>query len=208
MLPKKLFRGSKSYQPCPLSKCPNIISVNEFSDKELLEKFLDPDTRSYAFNLLVRKYQEPVYLHIRRMVIDHDDTNDIVQNVFIKVWKNLETFREDSKLYTWIYRIATNESITFLKRKRNKYFLPLEDVANYMSSVIDSGNYYNGDEIQTKLQKAILNLPTKQRLIFNMKYFEELKYEEISEILGTSIGALKASYHHAVKKIEKQLKEN
>lgn len=182
--------------------------MNNVPDKELLEKFRDPDSRNDAFDLLVKKYQERIYFHIRRMVIDHDDANDVVQNVFIKVWQNLSKFREDSNFYTWLYRIATNESITFLKRKKNKYFLPIDDLSQQLSAPIESGRNYDGDEIQDKLQKAVLTLPTKQRLIFNMKYYEELKYDEISEILGTSVGALKASYHHAVKKIEKYLKEH
>jgi len=165
--------------------------------------FREMDSRSYAFNLIVRKYQERLYWHIRKIVISHDDSDDVIQNTFLKVWTGLERFREDSQLFTWLYRIATNEALTFLKKKRTKFFLPLVDVEQQLSSTLESSPHVNGDEIQLKLQKAILTLPEKQRLVFNMKYFDELKYEEISEILGTSVGALKASYHHAVKKIEK-----
>ncbi len=144
---------------------------------------------------------------MRKIVIDHDDTNDVVQNTFIKIWKALPNFRGDSKIYTWLYRIATNESITFLKKKRKHLFQSIDEVSHGLSSQID-GPYFDGDEIERKLQKAILTLPTKQRLVFNMKYFDELKYDEISEILGTSVGALKASYHHAKNKIEDYLTNN
>lgn len=175
-------------------------------DKDLIEKIQNPDTRNYGFNLLVREYQERIYWHVRKMVIDHDDSDDLVQDIFIKVWNNLDKFREDSKLYTWIYRIATNECLNFLKKKKNKFFLPINDVASELATKIDSGCHISGDEIQMKLQKALLTLPNKQRLVFNMKYFDEMKFKDISEITGTSVGALKASYHLAVKKIEENLK--
>ena len=142
------------------------------------------------------------------MVIDHDDADDLTQEVFLKVWKNLENFRQDAQLYTWLYRIATNECLTFLSSKKRKFFLPINDVAAELADKIDSSADISGDEIQLKLQKALLKLPDKQRLVFNMKYYDELKYEEISEILGTSVGALKASYHLAVKKIEEFLKQD
>lgn len=175
-------------------------------DKDLIEKIQNPDTRNYGFNLLVREYQERIYWHVRKMVIDHDDSDDLVQDIFIKVWKNLDKFREDSKLYTWIYRIATNECLNFLNKKKNKFFLPINDVASELTTKIDNGSHISGDEIQIKLQKALLKLPDKQRLVFNMKYFDEMKFKDISEITGTSVGALKASYHLAVKKIEENLK--
>lgn len=171
-------------------------------DSELIEKLKGEDTRNYAFNLLVRKYQERIYWHIRKMVIDHDDADDLVQEVFIKVWKYLDKFRGDSKLYTWIYRIATNECLSFLAKKKKRFFLPIVDVEKELSTQIDNGNNITGDEIQLKLQKALLQLPDKQRMVFNMKYFDEMKYEDIAKITETSVGALKASYHHAVKKIE------
>jgi len=174
-------------------------------DKDLLEKLRDPDSRSYGFNLLVREYQERIYWHIRKMVVDHDDADDLTQEVFIKVWKNLDKFREDAKLYTWVYRIATNECLSFLAKKKRRFFLPIHDVESELSNKIDLNSTIDGDEIQVRLQKALLKLPDKQRLVFNMKYFDELKYEEIAEITETSVGALKASYHHAVKKIEESL---
>lgn len=136
------------------------------------------------------------------MVIDHDDADDLVQEIFVKVWKNLDSFREDSKLYTWIYRIATNECLTFLKKKKRKYFVPIGDVTKELSQKLDEDISISGDEVQLKLQKALLRLPDKQRIVFNMKYFDEMKFTEIAEVTGTSVGALKASYHHAVKKIE------
>lgn len=140
------------------------------------------------------------------MVIDHDDANDLVQDIFIKIWKNLDSFRKDSKLYTWIYRIATNETLNFLSKKKKRFFLPINDVAAELENKLDQGVLIDGDMVQLKLQKALLKLPEKQRLVFNMKYFENMKFDEISEITHTSVGALKASYHHAVKKIEEFVK--
>jgi RNA polymerase sigma factor (sigma-70 family) len=174
-------------------------------DKELLLKIRNPDTRSYGFNLLVREYQKRVYGHIRKMVIDHDDADDLTQEVFIKVHKHIDNFREDSLLYTWIYRIATNECLSFLDRKKRRFFLPIGDITGELESKLDHSPHITGDEIQLKLQKALLKLPDKQRLVFNMKYFDDLPYEQISAITNTSVGALKASYHHAVKKIEEFL---
>jgi len=182
--------------------------MEEYSDKELLEKFSNEATRSYAFNLLVKKYQRRLYAHIRRMLIDHEDSNDVLQNVLLKMWQNLHSFKADSQLFTWLYRVATNECLTFLKKKRTKYFLPLVDVEHQLSKSLEDDNYFNGDEIQLKLQKAILTLPEKQRLVFNMKYYEDFKYEDMSQVLGTSVGALKASYHIAVKKIEEFVLKN
>lgn len=176
-------------------------------DKELLAKIRNPETRNYGFNMLVRAYQQRIYWHVRKMVIDHDDADDVTQEVFIKVHKNIKGFREDSQLYTWIYRIATNECLSFLQRKKRRFFLPIGDVTKELSKALDTSSHISGDEIQLKLQKALLKLPDKQRLVFNMKYFDDMSYEEISEITGTSIGALKASYHHAVKKIEDLLAE-
>lgn len=175
-------------------------------DKKILELFKDENSTNYAFSLLVKTYQERIYLHIRRMVISHDDADDITQNTFIKAWKGLSNFKGDSQLSTWLYRIATNESITFLNKKKKLLFLPIVDVEKQLSHQIDNGQHFTGDEIQIKLQKAILTLPEKQRLVFNMKYFDDLKYDEIAEVLDTSVGALKASFHHATKKIEEFLK--
>ena len=182
--------------------------MEEYSDKELLIKFREENTRSYAYNLLVKKYQKRLYTHIRRMLIDHDDTNDVLQNVWIKVWNNLLGFKEESQLFTWLYRIATNESLSFLKKKRTRFFIPIVDVEYQLSKSLEDDNYFRGDEIQLKLQKAILTLPEKQRLVFNMKYYENFKYEDMSKVLGTSVGALKASYHIAVKKIEEFVVKN
>jgi RNA polymerase sigma-70 factor (ECF subfamily) len=141
------------------------------------------------------------------MVIDHDDADDITQEVFIKIHKHIDSFREDAQLYTWIYRIATNECLTFLQRKKRRFFLPIGDVEGELTAKLDSNSTLTGDEIQLKLQKALLKLPDKQRLVFNMKYFDDMSYEQISEITDTTVGALKASYHHAVKKIEDYLSE-
>lgn len=174
-------------------------------DKELLDKIRNPDTRNYGFNLLVLAYQKRVYGHVRKMVIDHDDADDVTQEIFIKIHKYIDNFREDAQLYTWIYRIATNECLTFLQRKKRRFFLPIGDVAAELSAKLDSSSLVTGDEIQLKLQKALLKLPDKQRVVFNMKYFDDMSYEQISEITNTSVGALKASYHHAVKKIEDYL---
>ncbi|HTN00005.1 MAG TPA: sigma-70 family RNA polymerase sigma factor [Pedobacter sp.] len=176
--------------------------MKQVEDSEILLKFSVEKTRNEGFNLLLNKYQQKIYWHIRRLVIDHDDTDDLVQETFVKVWKNLANFRSDSQLYTWIYRIATNESITFLNKKKLKNNISLDDVSSELAESLTASHYFDGDKIQRKLQEAILTLPEKQRIIFNMKYFDDMKYDEISEVLGTSVGALKASFHIAVKKIE------
>ena len=180
----------------------------ELSDKELLEQFRNEQTLNYAFNLLVRKYQKRLYWHIRKILLNHDDTDDVLQNVFIKVWKNVDGFREDSSLFTWLFRIATNESLSHLQKQRRHSIVSMNEVNDYLTESLESDVYFEGDEIQRKFQLAILQLPNKQRIIFNMKYFDEMKYEEISGVLKTSVGALKASYHFAVKKIEEFLKED
>jgi len=174
----------------------------QVDDAEILRKFQDEKTRNEAFNLLLKKYQQKLYWHIRRMVIDHDDADDLIQDTFVKVWKNLPGFRSDAQLYTWMYRIATNECITFLNKKKQKNNIPLDDVAYELADTLADSSYFNGDQAQLKLQQAILTLPEKQRLVFNMKYYDDMKYEEMSDVLGTSVGALKASFHLAVKKIE------
>jgi RNA polymerase sigma factor (sigma-70 family) len=174
----------------------------QVEDAEILRKFQDEKTRNEAFNLLLKKYQQKLYWHIRRMVIDHDDADDIVQDTFVKIWKNLPNFRNDAQLYTWMYRIATNECITFLNKKKQKNNISLDDVAYELADTLADSTYFNGDKAQLKLQQAILTLPEKQRLVFNMKYYDDMKYEEMSNVLGTSVGALKASFHLAVKKIE------
>ncbi|MBL7846536.1 MAG: RNA polymerase sigma factor [Cyclobacteriaceae bacterium] len=171
-------------------------------DAELLAKIRNPETRNYGFNMLVRTYQQKVYWLARKMVIDHDDADDVTQEVFIKVHKAIDGFREDAQLYTWLYRIATNECLTFMKKKRRRFFLPIGDAEDELSEKIEATPSVSGDEVQKKLQKALLTLPDKQRLVFNLKYYEDMSYEQMAEVTGTSEGALKASYHHAVKKIE------
>lgn len=180
--------------------------MRHYTDEELLELFHKSGNPNYAFNLIVRKYQEKVYWHIRRLVIDHEDANDITQDVFIKAWKGLDNFRADSGLFTWLYRIATNEALSFLNRKRKRFFLPWSDVEYSLESKLQSDPGFSGNEIQRKLQLAILSLPEKQRIVFNFRYYDEMKYEQMSEILGTSVGALKASYHIAAKKVEEFVK--
>jgi len=178
------------------------MSVQVVEDAEILSKFQDEKTRNEAFNILLKKYQQKIYWHIRRMVIDHDDADDIAQDVFVKVWKNLPNFRADAQLYTWMYRIATNECITFLNKKKAKNNVSLDDVDSTLGDTLAASSYFDGDKAQRKLQEALLTLPDKQRLVFNMKYYEDMKYEEIYDVVGTSVGALKASFHLAVKKIE------
>lgn len=171
-------------------------------DEELLSKISNPDTRNYGFNMLVREYQKRVYWHVRKMVIDHEDANDLTQEVFIKIHRYIDNFRQDSSLFTWIYRIATNECLSFLQKKKRRFLLPIGDVEGELSAKLEATPGLSADDIQLKLQKALLKLPDKQRLVFNMKYFEAMSYEQMSEVTDTSVGALKASYHHAVKKIE------
>ena len=176
-------------------------------DQDILRKFRDPASRNLAFNQLVRKYQSKVYWHVRKMVVDHDDADDLTQEVFIKVWNHLENFRQDAALFTWIYRIATNECLNFLSSKRRKFFLPLNDVGAELTQKLEADEQLSGDAVELKLQKAILRLPDKQRLVFNLRYYDEMPYEQMAEVTGTSVGALKASYHHAVKKIEQYVND-
>lgn len=171
-------------------------------DKELVYKFKNSLAKELPFTAIIKKYQEKLYWHIRRIIVDHDDTNDVLQNMFIKVWKGLENFREDSQLYTWLYRIATNESLTFLDQKKKKGTENFDDDDNGLSNKIKADDNFDGNKLEWKLQLAIQKLPEKQRLVFNLRYYDEMPYEEMSQILGTSEGALKASYHHAAKKIE------
>jgi RNA polymerase sigma factor (sigma-70 family) len=175
------------------------------TDEEIITAFRVEGSRSYAFNLLVRKYQQKLYWLIRRMVIDADDADDLAQNVWIKVWQNLDGFKAESQLYTWLYRIATNEALSFLDKKKKRFFIPLVDVEKELNNKIDSDNSFSGNEIQLKLQKGILTLPEKQRIVFQLRYYDEMPYEEMAKVLDTSVGALKASYHHAAKKIENYL---
>jgi RNA polymerase sigma factor (sigma-70 family) len=171
-------------------------------EEEFIEQLLNPKTQNEAFQKLLLSYQKPLYNHIRNIILNHDDTDDVLQNTFIKVFQHLKKFKGESKLFSWIYRIATNEALSFLSQKAKKNGVSSEILKNKIIDNLKSDPYFDGDEVQIKLHKAIAALPEKQQLVFKMKYFEELKYIEISEILGTSVGALKASYHHAVKKIE------
>jgi len=171
-------------------------------DAELLLQFRNLSTREDGFTAIIKKYQEKLYWHIRRMVVDHEDANDVLQNVFIRVWNGLENFREDSQLYTWLYRIATNESLTFLEQQKKRASVPLGDVENGLSNRIKADKHFDANKLEWKLQLAIQQLPEKQRIVFNLRYYDEMPYEEMSRVLDTSEGALKASYHHAVKKIE------
>lgn len=177
-------------------------------DKELLELFKKPENREKAFTQIVKKYQEKIYWHIRRMVISHDDADDVLQNVFIKVWNALENFRGDSQLFTWLYRIATNECLTFLEQQRKRSSVSLNDEESGLANKITAEKNFDASRLEWKLQLAIQQLPEKQRLVFNLRYYDEMPYEKMSKILETSEGALKASYHHAAKKIEAYLKEN
>lgn len=181
-----------------------------FDEKEFIANVNQPALRRQAFSSLVEAYQERVYWKVRKIVIDHEDANDISQDVFIKIWNNLDKFRADSKLYTWIYRIAVNESLTFIKKKKRQNQISLEDnqlLVDSFDKGVKSG-YIDGDEIELRLQKAIIELPDKQRLIFNMRYFDKLSYDDISEITGTTVGGLKATYHVAMKKVEQYLKQD
>jgi len=182
--------------------------MSEYSDDVLLERLRDGGSRYDAFSVMVARYRERLYWHIRKIVMVHEDTDDVLQNTFLKAWKGLDTFRGEAQLFTWLYRIATNESINFLNQKRNRQMMPLEDAEYLLSRSLHHDAYFSGDELQSQLQQAILTLPEKQRIVFNMKYFDEMPYEEMSEILRTSVGALKASHHHAVRKIKEWFEMN
>ncbi|MGZ3838071.1 MAG: RNA polymerase sigma factor [Flavisolibacter sp.] len=184
------------------------MALTDRSDAELLMQFRDPGTKEAAFTALVRKYQEKLYWHVRRMVVDHDDANDVLQNVFIRVWNGLENFREDSQLYTWLYRIGTNESLTFLEAQKKRSAVSLSDVESGLSNKIKADKHFDANKLEWKLQLAIQQLPEKQRIVFTLRYYDEMPYEEMSRVLDTSEGALKASYHHAVKKIEDYIKNH
>lgn len=177
-------------------------------EKAFVLELLHPKTQNLAFKKLLQLYQKPLYNHVRGMVLNHDDADDVLQNTFIKVYSNLKNFKGESKLFSWMYRIATNEAITFMQQRAKKQGISSEEVQKKVLNTLESDVFFDGNEIQLKLHKAIATLPEKQQLVFKMKYFEELKYEEMAEILETSVGALKASYHIAVKKIEAILKTN
>ncbi|HEU4471943.1 MAG TPA: sigma-70 family RNA polymerase sigma factor [Flavisolibacter sp.] len=184
------------------------MALTDRSDAELLIQFRQPATKEQAFTTLIRKYQEKLYWHIRRMVVDHDDANDVLQNVFIRVWNGLENFREDAQLYTWLYRIATNESLSFIESQKKRSAVSLNDVESGLSNKIKADKHFDANKLEWKLQLAIQQLPEKQRIVFTLRYYDEMPYEEMSRVLETSEGALKASYHHAVKKIEDYIKNH
>lgn len=173
-----------------------------FEDKDLLHQFRSPGLKEKAFTAIIKKYQEKLYWHIRRLVVDHDDANDVLQNMFIKVWNAMENFREDSQLFTWLYRIATNESLTFLDGQKRRSSVSLSDVESGLSNKVKADTNFDANKLEWKLQLAIQGLPEKQRIVFNLRYYDEMPYEKMSKILETSEGALKASYHHAAKKVE------
>lgn len=185
------------------------MAVKETYDEEqIIEQLHRQETCREAFGKVIEHYSQTLYWQIRRMVIDHDDANDVLQNTFIKAWTNIDNFRGDAKLSTWLYKIAINESITFINKKKALNQLSIDDDDTFLVNDLEADQWFDGDETQIKLQKAITSLPEKQRLVFNMRYYDEMKYEEMSEALGTSVGALKASYHHAIKKIESFFSES
>ena len=172
------------------------------SDTALLVQFRSPITKEQAFTAIVKKYQEKLYWHIRRMVIHHEDANDVLQSCFIKAWKGLDNFREDAQLYTWLYRIATNETLSFLEQQKRKRTTTIDDIPHHHIHAIQADKHFDAKKLEWKLQLAVQQLPEKQRIVFNLRYYDEMPYAEMSKVLETSEGALKASYHHAVKKIE------
>ena len=182
--------------------------MQKYSDKELIDLLNTSDNKSYVFSFVVEAYKERLYWHIKRMVIDHSDADDILQEVFIKAWTKFDTFQGKAQLFTWMYKIATNQCLEFLKKKKRRAMLSFSGIEVELHRKLKADEYFDGNKAELKLQQAILKLPEKQRLVFNMKYFEELKYDQISSILGTSVGALKANYHQAVKKIEKYVQED
>ena len=181
------------------------MTSKEYNEEIIIEELRNEDTRQRAFNKVMRHYSQPLYWQIRRMVIDHENTNDILQETFIKAWININHFRGDAKLSTWLYKIAINESITFLNKERNKQTTSIDDEDSFLINNLQADDWFDGNDLQLELQKAINRLPEKQRLVFNMRYFDEMKYEEISEITDTTVGALKASYHHAYNKVKEDL---
>jgi RNA polymerase sigma factor (sigma-70 family) len=176
--------------------------ANPIDDHALVASFKNEKTREAAFTQLVSKYQERLYWHVRRMVVSHEDANDVLQNVFVKVWRNLGEFREESNLYTWLYRIATNETLTWINQEKRRSSVSLsEDESAYADKLVAQRGF-DANKLEWRLQQAIQALPEKQRIVFNLRYYDEMPYEQMATVLDTSVGALKASYHHAVKKVE------
>ena len=184
------------------------MALTTISDSDLLVEFRNPVTKEKAFTSIIKKYQEKLYWHLRRMVVDHDDANDVLQNVMIRIWNGLENFREDSQLYTWLYRVATNECLTFLEQQKKRASVSLSDVESGLENKIKADQNFDGNKLEWKLQLGIQQLPEKQRIVFQLRYYDEMPYEQMSRVLETSEGALKASYHHAVKKIEEYIKNH
>lgn len=182
--------------------------MDSYNEQEVIDRLQNKETQKEAFSRVVAQYSEQLYWQIRRMVLSHDDANDLLQNTFVKAWINIDYFRAEAKISTWLYRIALNECLTFLNKQRAASTIPIDDPEADIVNKLEGDPYFSGDETQLLLQKALLTLPEKQRMVFNLKYYQEMKYEEMSEIFGTTVGALKASYHHAVKKIENFLKES
>lgn len=185
-----------------------MSTKQKYDEEVIVEQLHHQDTVRAAFAQVIKHYSQSLYWQIRRMVIDHDDANDVLQNTFIKAWTNIDNFRGDAKLSTWLYKIAINESITFINKKKALNNVSIDSDDSFLTNNLEADQYFDGDQAQIKLQRAIATLPEKQRLVFNMRYYDEMKYEEMSEILGTSVGALKASYHHALKKIESFFSNN
>ena len=181
------------------------IFIKNRQEEDISAMLKDKKQRQAAFSAVVKTYQEPLYWHIRKMVLVHDDANDVLQNVFLKAWSAIDNFRGEAKISTWLFRIAVNETLTFLNAERAKQFSSALDLEDVLLQNLKSDSFFDGDALQLKLQEAILTLPEKQRMVFNMKYFDDMKYEDMEKIFGTTVGALKASYHHAVKKIENYL---
>ena len=192
-----LFEGSKS-------KIKKLVLIDEIA---LVEELQNIQTKEIAFRILIKEYKERLYWHIRKIVISHDDADDVLQNTFIKVFKGIANFKQDSKLYSWMYRIATNESITFINKRAREKNIDITEMKQELVSNLQSDRWFSGNDIELILQEAVATLPEKQQLVFNMKYFDHMKYQEISDILNTSVGGLKASYFHAVKKIELFIKK-
>jgi len=192
-----LFEGSKS-------KIKKLVLIDEIA---LVEELQNIQTKEKAFRILIKEYKERLYWHIRKIVISHDDADDVLQNTFIKVFKGIDNFKQESKLYSWMYRIATNESITFINKRARERNIDITEMKQKLVSNLESDKWFSGNDIEIILQEAVATLPEKQQLVFNMKYFNHMKYQQISDILDTSVGGLKASYFHAVKKIELYIKK-
>ena len=185
-----------------------MIPEDRFNDEDFVARLHNADTCRDAFTDIINYFSRPLYWQIRRMVIDHDAANDLLQNTFMKAWDNIDNFRGDAKLSTWLYKIAINETLTYIAREKARNEVSIDSGDAFLVNNLEADRYFDGDSLQVKLQKAINTLPEKQRLVFNMRYFDEMRYEQMSEILGTSVGALKASYHHALKKIEQFFSDN